>query len=301
MLIGRNVRLIVLIVVFIAAGLTVAYVYSAGKKLTKKRDQVNDLQTSRRIEKEVPDRPKGIPLSAQWAGSVDGGAWIECRIEPQLNMNYCVAYNYQSGEVSTEGYYRMSDTKDAAQRDELLLDGFDGARIYLANGRVLEPINDDQKFLATNSDIRCEGNAYTSKTEPRNKTQEYCYDLQKRLIESSLRGNVEQIKKALAAGAHIEGTYSSSLPALQCAAMMGQANAVSTLLNNGADVNRVVALGNTALTVAVFEGHAEVVKILLDSGAHVRDYDGRRTAEEIAQSHANKEILEMLKAAQTNN
>lgn len=121
-----------------------------------------------------------------------------------------------------------------------------------------------------------------------------CYKLQERLFNASRDGNLSEIREALKYGAHPEGTFYQSYPALQVAAVNGHTDAVLLLLDNGADVNRVVSFQSTALNSAASAGHIDVVKVLLERGANVCYKSSAGTAEDIARKRGYKEIAELL-------
>lgn len=94
-----------------------------------------------------------------------------------------------------------------------------------------------------------------------------CYFLQKQLVEAAVKGDTAEIEKALANGAHPDGTYYQSVASLQAVAAGGHFEAATLLLENGADVNRIGHLGSTALKAAASEGKLNLVRLLVESGA----------------------------------
>jgi hypothetical protein len=92
-----------------------------------------------RREARPPDRPKGVPGTAVWAGGSDGGSWFECRAAAGRSANFCTVYNDHTGEISAEGYFVLGDGRGAATADQLVFEAFDGKDIYLKDNRVLKP------------------------------------------------------------------------------------------------------------------------------------------------------------------
>jgi hypothetical protein len=105
--------------------------------------------------KEPIERVPGIPLSAQWAMSPLGGDWVDWKVETERGVNRCVIYDYQTGSVTGQGDYVASDAGRQADVDELTLSGFDDTHIYLADGHVLEPLEDPLR-AEKDQGIRCE-------------------------------------------------------------------------------------------------------------------------------------------------
>jgi len=96
-----------------------------------------------------------------------------------------------------------------------------------------------------------------------------CYDLQEKLGNAALAGDVDSIRAALEQGANVNGKYSQSYSALWLAASQGRNDAVKFLIAAGANVNRVEGVGHTPLGAAVSYNHPETIKILIDKGAYV--------------------------------
>ncbi len=76
-------------------------------------------------------------------------------------------------------------------------------------------------------------------------------------------GSTETVRKALRAGASINGW-----PALALAADYGNLEIVQLLVENGAAINSLNKDGLTPLTQAVIRGHLDVVQYLLEKGAN---------------------------------
>jgi hypothetical protein len=50
-----------------------------------------------------PPKPLNVPLSAQWAGGVDGGVWITCQVSEENKMNLCSIYDHPAGHLLKKG------------------------------------------------------------------------------------------------------------------------------------------------------------------------------------------------------
>lgn len=83
----------------------------------------------------VPLRPAAVPVTAAWAGYVDGGAWIDCALIPPERYR-CVIFN-DRGEVWASGEFIPQGT--LAIGNILIYKSFDGRSISLANGGELVP------------------------------------------------------------------------------------------------------------------------------------------------------------------
>jgi len=86
---------------------------------------------------EPPPRLPSIPSEAVWVGGVDGGVWIWCK--EARDLNFCTVYNEHSGEEWKHGGFVVEGTHEGVSSRELQYDYFDGERIGLQDGRVLEP------------------------------------------------------------------------------------------------------------------------------------------------------------------
>lgn len=91
------------------------------------------------MEDFAPKRLPLIPQTATWVGWSDGGSWIECSYEPNLDTNWCTVWSDQSGEVMTRTYFVLRDTGQGVPEKELQYNFFSGHHIELADGRILEP------------------------------------------------------------------------------------------------------------------------------------------------------------------
>src|SRR5690242_1295105 len=95
-----------------------------------------------------PDRPKGIPESANWAGGWDGGSWVDCSTGATEEYNRCQIFDEQGVLIFTSGY-RLRNLNRAAERTELRYRYVDGTAILLRGGLVLDPVagKPDEKDL----------------------------------------------------------------------------------------------------------------------------------------------------------
>ena len=150
-----------------------------------------------------------------------------------------------------------------------------------------------------NKGKRCAARVYSNvgKDEDNNP---FCYEVQRRLVKAAHEGELDEMRAALSDGANADGSiYDFYYSPLYTAAEAGQSEAARLLLDNEADVNQGDFINGTPLIVAAGNGHKEVVKILLQRGADVCVKADGGTAKEFAEKHDHKEIVEVLKAAET--
>ncbi|HZI94033.1 MAG TPA: ankyrin repeat domain-containing protein [Patescibacteria group bacterium] len=112
----------------------------------------------------------------------------------------------------------------------------------------------------------------------------------------AIRGEVEESRKRIRAGAGVDARTVLGMTPLMKAAGMGHAEMVRLLLASGADVNARDLLDNTALLAAVVAGKDDVVRLLLDAKADVtsRSRNGGGTALELARRMGREKIAAML-------
>jgi len=116
------------------------------------------------------------------------------------------------------------------------------------------------------------------------------------LIESSLLGNIAEVRKLLEADADVNAKGRNDNTALHMASQNGHTEIVRLLLEAYAEVNAKGRDFNTALHMASRIGNAEIVKLLLEAGADV-DAKGKddSTALHIASEEGLSEIVKLLK------
>ena len=90
-----------------------------------------------------------------------------------------------------------------------------------------------------------------------------------RLRSAAIDGNIEAVKRRLAAGANVNAPNTYGWPALYYASSRGHKEIVELLIANGADVNEPNRYGWTALYFASSRGHKEIVELLIANGAYV--------------------------------
>ncbi|WOG28592.1 ankyrin repeat domain-containing protein [Endozoicomonas sp. 8E] len=83
-------------------------------------------------------------------------------------------------------------------------------------------------------------------------------------------GDVDQVKKSLAAGVYVNAVMSYDFNPLLIASAEGHTELAEVLINNGADVNAVMAeKGVTPLFFAAQNNHTDIVKLLINKGVNV--------------------------------
>jgi hypothetical protein len=98
-----------------------------------------------------PERPAGVPVSASWAGNVEGGTWIDCEAVALAPGRYtCQAWFPTTGAMISEGQYLLrrrswnqqalrSEYTEAASNVLPGVETFDGRWILLRDEHVLLP------------------------------------------------------------------------------------------------------------------------------------------------------------------
>ena len=85
--------------------------------------------------------------------------------------------------------------------------------------------------------------------------------------EAAITGNIEAVKKHLAASRDVNAKDKYGSTPLHWAAYSGHKELVELLIANGADVNAKRENGYTPLNIAAGRGHKEVVELLIAKGA----------------------------------
>lgn len=105
----------------------------------------------------APTRPFGVPSYASWAGGSDGGSWIDCRrasdeqhaldgaAHPELDATFHCSIYDEAGRITKRSAFELKDVDDAGRahratdpRRVMRYAGWDGVRVLLDDGRVLE-------------------------------------------------------------------------------------------------------------------------------------------------------------------
>ncbi len=98
-----------------------------------------------------PKRPQNVPLSAVWAGGVDGGNWYDCHPEKSTATYFCIIYDEISGSVISKGEFllRKLDWDNEKKKSKyikldkpvlkLFFSSYDGINIHLRGDDVLVP------------------------------------------------------------------------------------------------------------------------------------------------------------------
>ena len=124
----------------------------------------------------------------------------------------------------------------------------------------------------------------------------------KELLEAVKNNKLDEVKKALDAGANVNAKGDDGNTALIFAGYNGHTESVKLLLNRGADVNAKNNTGYTALIWASEKGHKYIVEKLLEEGADVNAKANIGwTALSLAKDRGHTEIVAMLEEAIANN
>lgn len=93
------------------------------------------------------------------------------------------------------------------------------------------------------------------------------------LHDAARKGDLEQIKRLVAGGAHLDAKDKESNTPLHLAAQNGHKAAVELLIANGAGVDLKGEGNYTPLSWATRNGHKSIVELLIDRGANVNAKD----------------------------
>jgi len=128
-------------------------------------------------------------------------------------------------------------------------------------------------------------------------TSAYAKDIDLKLFNAALRGELINVKLLLKSGANIE-TSKNSIQAtpLNAASQSGHIDVVKYLISKGASVNSVDGTGSTPLYLASDMGHYEIVKLLLKAKANVNKIHNKSGASALtmAVDSGNKKICDLL-------
>ncbi len=114
-------------------------------------------------------------------------------------------------------------------------------------------------------------------------------------------GNIEAVKKYLAAGTDVNAKDKYKWTPLHNAATQGHKEVVELLIAKGADVNAKEVDGWTPLFFATGEGHKEITELLIAKGADVNAKDDNEwTPLHNAAWEGHKEVVELLIAEDAN-
>eukprot|EP00295_Goniomonas_pacifica_P017106 CAMPEP_0175845286 /NCGR_PEP_ID=MMETSP0107_2-20121207/22132_1 /TAXON_ID=195067 ORGANISM="Goniomonas pacifica, Strain CCMP1869" /NCGR_SAMPLE_ID=MMETSP0107_2 /ASSEMBLY_ACC=CAM_ASM_000203 /LENGTH=124 /DNA_ID=CAMNT_0017159811 /DNA_START=11 /DNA_END=385 /DNA_ORIENTATION=+ len=99
-----------------------------------------------------------------------------------------------------------------------------------------------------------------------------CVTVAPALQEAAQSGNVNEIRRLLAAGANINADVHDRAP-LHLSALNGHLEVCQMLVGAGANVNATNLRGSTPLHYSGFNGHMEVSQMLVGAGADVNAPD----------------------------
>jgi hypothetical protein len=87
-----------------------------------------------------PEKPKGVPSEAVWAGGMDGGGWVYCSTTSP-RYNECTIFDEQ-GRTRGPSRYAMKNTGLPAKPEELKYTYLTGKAIGLEGGLELVIIDE---------------------------------------------------------------------------------------------------------------------------------------------------------------
>ena len=116
------------------------------------------------------------------------------------------------------------------------------------------------------------------------------------IYDAAAYGNIEAVKKHLAAGTKADVKNDEGWTPLILAAGEGQKKIADLLISKGAEVNAMTDDGLTALFAAIAGSHKEIAEVLIAKGADVnaRGFLGM-TALNMAEDEGQKEIADLLR------
>ncbi|XP_067653399.1 cyclin-dependent kinase 4 inhibitor C-like [Haliotis asinina] len=116
------------------------------------------------------------------------------------------------------------------------------------------------------------------------------------LYDASMRGDLERVKRILAAG-NVDINYRRwSVTPVMAAIQKGHRDVVEFLVGRGADVSLVDRDGNNVLHYACYDGDVETVKLILDLDVvdvNARNNNGQ-TAADIARISRHQRVVDLL-------
>ena len=86
-----------------------------------------------------PERPKGVPAEAVWAGGIDGGGWVMCSTSSS-EYNECTIFD-EGGGSQGPGRYVLKSSGRAARPEELKYTYLTGKAIGLQGGLELTRVD----------------------------------------------------------------------------------------------------------------------------------------------------------------
>jgi hypothetical protein len=92
---------------------------------------------------EDPVRPAKVPKNASWTRTSDGIVWILCK--GGKGGDQCTVYSASTGSILIKGTFLLVGTSKGLAADKLSYDYFDGKRILLNDGRMLQCAQEPSK------------------------------------------------------------------------------------------------------------------------------------------------------------
>ena len=108
----------------------------------------------------APKRPDAVPVSAVWAGGVDGGVFIDCAPSLKGEPNPCTVYNDGTGDVEMSGKFTLKGQTRGAASDELRYAFADGESVGLQGGSELIPLPAQRPASVPKSALLAENGVY---------------------------------------------------------------------------------------------------------------------------------------------
>ena len=116
-----------------------------------------------------------------------------------------------------------------------------------------------------------------------------------------MRGDVDQLRRLLNAGADINARDRHGQTGLMIAARDGKVEVTRFLIDGGAFLDQAAKFGLTALMLAVVNGHVEIVRMLVQAGASLEPRGtgapgfAGKTALDLATARGQADLVEALR------
>lgn len=78
---------------------------------------------------ELPVQNPQVPASVVWAGGVDGGSWIDCKMSEEEDLVSCSVYEDTTGELGARGLFAPVDPSAMEYVRKRKFTAYDGEKI----------------------------------------------------------------------------------------------------------------------------------------------------------------------------
>lgn len=91
----------------------------------------------------APERPKSVPVESIWVGGLDGGVFLNLKVNENSSKNkYWGEVYYSSGDLAYKGEFKVvpEESSSFEYKAPSSYQGWDGDTIYLSNGGQLQVV-----------------------------------------------------------------------------------------------------------------------------------------------------------------